>query len=459
VPALNNLGPQNLPIAEQPGVDLRVLAFATVVVLITALAFSIVPALRASRVEALGSLREDARSGGGRQRVRSALVVVEVMASVVLLISSGLLVRAIWRLQAVDPGFRAENTLTLRTALPWPRYADPRDRQPFYDEVLRGVSALPGVESAAYISFLPMTMRGGIWPVIMRGDEAVRSAANSASLRYATPRIFDALGIPLRAGRAIDATDRADSPPTAVVSESFAQRYWPNEPALGKRFNIAFKERTVVGIVGNVRVRGLEQQSEPQVYLPYQQQDSGSLTNYTPQDLVIRSTAAPEVLIPAIRRIVRAADPLQPISAIRTMEDVVANETASRAAQLRVLAILAGVALLLSAIGIHGLLSFTVSRRSREIGVRMALGAQSAQVRRMILREGAVLAVAGVVPGVAIAYAAGRGMQSLLAGVAPGDVPTFAAATALCVVATLIGCAAPAFRASRVDPISAIRAD
>jgi predicted permease len=459
VPALGRLIPDTLPIAAEPSVDLRVLAFAGALIVLTGLAFSVFPAMKAAGAKSLAAVREDSRSGSARQRVRSALVVIEVMASVVLLISSGLLVRAMWRLQAVDPGFRAEDVLTLRTALPWPKYDNPRSRHSFYSKVLNDVRALPGVQSAAYTSFLPMVMRGGIWPVVMNGTETIRSAANSASLRFATPLYFSTMRIPLLQGRDVAETDDNTRPNVAVVSESFAKKYWPSEPALGKHFTFAMRDRMVVGIVGNVRVRGLEQSSEPQVYVPYQQVDSAFLIGYTPKDLVVRSALPSGTLVPALRRIIHEADPLQPISDVQTMDDIIATQTSSRLAQLRVLMILAGVALILSAVGIHGLLSFTVSRRSREIGVRMALGAEASQVRRMVLREGIVLAIAGVIPGAVIAYAAGRGMQALLVGVNPGDVPTFVAAATLCAVTTILGCLRPAFHASRVDPMSAIRAE
>lgn len=461
VPALTLLVPNTLPIAAQPEVDLRVLGFAALLVIVTGLAFSVFPALRAANASSLGALRDDAaRSGGGtKQRVRSTLVVVEVMASVVLLISSGLLVRALWRLQAIDPGFRTENVLTMRTALPWPRYGQPLVRQQFYTRVLDGIRALPGVQSAAYVTAVPMAWRGGIWAVKLNGGDDARNSANSASLRFATPQYFDALRIPVKLGRDVQETDVNGSPNVAVVSESFVKRYWPSETPIGKHFTFAMRDRQVVGVVGDIRVRGLEQSSEPQVYLPYKQVDSMSLIGYTPKDLVVRSTLPTATLLPEVRRIVRQADPLQPISDVQTMEQIVTNETASRAAQLRVLMILAAIAVLLSAVGIHGLLSYTVSRRSREIGVRMALGAEASRVRAMIVREGVVLAVAGVIPGALLAYAAGRGMEALLAGVQPGDAVTFSIAVAICAVMTILGCVRPAFRASRVDPMTAIRAE
>jgi putative ABC transport system permease protein len=460
VPALARLVPDSLPVAQLPSVDLRVLFFAAATIALTGLGFGIAPALRAGSANGMQALRDGARAGGGRkQRTRSVLVAVEVMASVVLLVSSGLLIRAMLRIQSVDPGFQSTGVLTARTALPLPKYEDPLVREQFFNHVLSGVRALPGVTSAAYASFLPMAMGGGIWPVIIDGRNLARNGSDKASLRFITPQYFSTLRIPLLRGRDIAETDDAAHVYTAVVSQSLATRYWPNEDAIGKRFQIGLHERTIVGIAADVRVRGLEQESEPQVYVPSQQVGVGSLVFYTPKDLVIRSTAPTAALLPDLRRIVREADPQQPISDIRTMDQVVAGETASRLAQLRVLGMLAIVALLLAGVGIHGLLSFTVSRRTQEIGVRMALGAGSGEIVRMVLREALALATLGIVPGIALAYAAGRGMQALLAGIQPADPLTLVAAVGLCAAATLIGCARPAVRASRVDPIAALRAE
>jgi predicted permease len=460
VPMLSRLVPSSLPIAEQPTVDLRVMAFAAVLVLLTGLAFSVFPALRASSAKSSRALREDSRSGGsGKQRVRSILVAVEVAGSVVLLISAGLLVRAMWRIQATDTGLRTSNVLVVLTALPSPKYDPPSARDRYFADVLNGVRAIPGVQSAAYTTGVPMSMRGGIWPVIMNGDETVRNAENSASVRFATSQYFATLGIPLKQGRDIADTDTPDRTEVVVVSESFVKKYFPTELPLGKRFKIALKERTIVGVVADVRVRGLEQASEPQVYLPSRQQDSASLSFYTPKELVIHTTSSMASVTSATRAIVKAIDPMEPISSVQTMEQIVANETASRAAQLRVLWILAGIALLLSGIGIHGLLSFTVSRRAREIGVRVALGAQSGQVAGMVLREGVVLAILGTVPGVIIAYIGGRAMQSVLAGVTPSDPLTFVVAVVLCGGTTILGSLRPARQAASVDPMMAIRAE
>jgi putative ABC transport system permease protein len=460
VPALTQLVPNTLPIAQQPSVDLRVLSFAGLSILITGLAFGVFPAMRAGGARSIEALRDGARTlGGAKQRVRGALVMVEVMVSVALLISSGLLVRAMWRIQAIDPGFKTEGVLTMRTALPFPRYEVVNARSEFYTRVLNDVRALPGVQSAAYTSFLPMTMGGGIWPVKIAGREAIRDASNTASLRFVSPQYFATLRIPVLKGRDVAETDDATRPFVAVVSESFMKRYWPSEDPIGKRFNFGLHDRTVIGVVADIHVRGLERQSEPQVYLAPKQVSDSEIVFYSPKDLAIRSTVPAATLLPEIRRIVHGVDPQQPISNVRTMDEIVANETASRAAQLRVLGILAAIALLLAGIGLHGLLSFTVSNRTREIGVRVALGAESNRIVRMIAREGILLSLGGLIPGVALSIWAGRAMEALLAGVKPNDPLTFTVAIAVCAVTALVGSLRPAIRASRVDPATALRAE
>ena len=222
---------------------------------------------------------------------------------------------------------------------------------------------------------------------------------------------------------------------------------------------MAFHDRMIVGVVGDIRVRGLERNSEPQAYLPYRQVQDGWVIGYAPKDLVIHSASGPGTLLPAVRRIIRSADAEQPVSDVRTMADIVEEQTASRAAQVRVLGAFAAIAFLLAGVGIHGLLSFAVSRRTQEIGVRIALGARPGGIVGMIVRQGALLAGAGVLPGIALAYAAGRAMEGLLAGVKPGDAVTFASAIGLCLLMTVLGSLLPALRAVRIDPITAIRSE
>jgi len=458
LPLLIKLVP-SLPLSGAPSIDLRVLGFAAILTLLTGVGFGTVPALRAGRGD-LSGLREGSRSGGARKAgLRSALILAEVTLSVVLLISAGLLLRALLRVQSINPGFRSDGVLTLQTALPMPKYLAQAKRTAFYRRVLSEIQALPGVSDAAYISFLPMTMGGGIWPVNIDGKTLDRSEGHSASLRFITPGFFSTLKIPLLAGRNINESDASDNPLVAVVSESLARRYWPGQSPLGRHFNFALFDRTIVGVVGDIHVRGIERNSEPQVYLPYQQGPDAALIFYEPQDLVIRASGNPRLLLPAVRRIIHEADPEQPISDVRTLAEIVQDDTAPRALQVRIIGAFAALAFLLAGLGIHGLLSFTVSTRSSEIAVRIALGAQPRNILRLVLQDSFVLATAGVVLGVALAYVAGRAMQALLAGIAPADAATFLVAAGLCFLMTLVGSLVPSLRALRVDAITAIRSE
>jgi putative ABC transport system permease protein len=460
VPMLWRLVPANLPTSATPGIDLRVLAFAGALSLAAAMAAGLAPMIRSGDDTGARGLREGARAIGGRKEaLRGALVVAELIASVVLLIATGLLVRTLWTIQSTDPGFRADAVLTLRTDLPLPKYAVTARRTGFYTHVFEQVRALPGVSSVSAISFLPMVMRGGVWPVGLPGEPADRRAGHTASLRFVAPGFFKTLDVPLRSGRDVADGDTATAQMVAVVSESFAARYWPGQDAIGRRFGFAFADRTIVGVVGDIRVRGLESTSEPQVYLPYAQQPDNSLVFYLPKDIVIRASTPLDQLVPAIRAIVHAADPQQPISDVRPMKEIVDAETASRGLQVRVLAGFAMVAFLLAAIGIHGVLSFAVSQRTAEIGVRIALGAQRRDILAMIARQGGALVAMGLLPGLLLASVAGRSLQALLVGVTPIDPLTFGAVTTLVILMAAAGILLPAFRAVRIDPIRAIRAE
>jgi predicted permease len=458
LPLLIKLVP-SLPLSGAPSIDLRVLGFAAILTLLTGVGFGTVPALRAGRGD-LSGLREGTRSGGARKAgLRSVLILAEVTLSVVLLISAGLLLRALLRVQSINPGFRSDGVLTLQTALPMPKYLAQAKRTAFYRRVLSEIQALPGVSDAAYLSFLPMTMGGGIWPVNIDGKTLDRSEGHSASLRFITPGFFSTLKIPLLAGRNTNESDESEKPFVAVVSESLARRYWPGQNPLGRHFNFALFDRTIVGVVGDIHVRGIERNSEPQVYLPYQQGPDVALIFYEPQDLVIRASGNSRQLLPAVRRIIHEADPEQPISDVRTLAEIVQDDTAPRALQVRIIGAFAALAFLLAGLGIHGLLSFTVSTRSSEIAVRIALGAQPRNILRLVLQDSFVLATAGVVLGVALAYVAGRAMQALLAGIAPADAATFLVAAGLCFLMTLAGSLVPSLRALRVDAITAIRSE
>jgi putative ABC transport system permease protein len=432
-----------------------VLAFALGLTLITGVCFGVLPAARGAGDSTAVNLRTRQK-----ERIRPGLVMTEVAISFVLLICAGLFIRALERLQQTNPGFRADNVLTLRTTLPSPKYDATARRVQFYGRVLSQAQRLPGVASAGYVSFLPLVRTGGIWPVTVAGRPKNEDrSAHQASLRFITPGYLETMGIPLLRGRPVSESDTGKTQFVAVISESFAREYWPSQDPLGRQFDFGMATRIVVGVVGDVRVRGFEQPSEPQVYLPYKQVPDGSLVGYAPGDLVVRSSLQPEALLPALRRIIAEADPQQPVSDVQTLTHLVEDQTAPRLLQVRVLAAFAFVAMVLAGIGIHGLLSFTVASRSQEIGVRIAIGAQTRDILAMVLRESAVLLIVGSVAGVLLAYVAGRLLESILAGVQPGDLATYAIALAVVVSVTLAGSFLPALRAVRVDPMTAMRAE
>jgi predicted permease len=460
VPAAARLVPTSLPIAATPALDLRMLFVAALVTAATGLGFGVLPALRARRGRnPVDDLLEGARAGAGprTERMRSTLVIISVSLSVALLVVTGLLVRALWRVQSVDPGFRADGVLTLRTSLPMPKYERSERRDAFYRAVLERIRQVPGVADAAYISFLPMVMRGGIWRVDVPGQPYRPGEAPMVSLRFVTPGFFRALSIPIRAGRDVSESDAPGSQMVAVVSESFVRRHWPGENPIGRHFEIAEADRIVVGVVGDIRVRGLERGSEPQVYLPYQQHGEVVSLFYAPKDLVVRAAGAPESYLPSIRRVVAAVDPSQPISDERSLAEIVASETATRSVQLRVLTGFAAIACLLAAFGIHGLLSFAVSTQTREIGVRVALGASRSSIVGLITRRAGVLSAVGLTAGLGLGAAAGRTLESALAGVSPADAATFVTAAGLVFAMALAGTLASAIRAIRIEPMQAIR--
>lgn len=458
-PLIAQLAPTNLPLSDIAAIDLRILAFAALMTLATGIGFGIVPALALNRENSLDGLREGARGGvGGKRRLRSALVFAEVAISVVLLVSCGLLIRALWKVQGTDPGFATGGLLTARTSLSTTRYAPTALRAQFYEKVLGEVRALPGVKNAAYTSFLPMVMRGGIWDVKIPGREENR-AEDKVSMRFITPGYFETLGIPLLKGRDFNIYDTRTAPSVIVVSESFAERYWPGQDPIGRVVNVTFEDRLIVGVAADVKVRGLERISEPQVYLGHQQINDGFVPFYAPKDLAVRVAGDPVTLAPAVRDIIRRADPLVPVSEVRTMKSIIEAETASRSTQLNVLQAFALIATLLAAVGLHGLIAFSVASRLQEIGVRIALGADQGHIVRLVIGDGLRLAAAGGVAGIALAYAAGRSMSALLAGLDPLDPPVFLVAAAVVTLMTIGGSLLPAWRAVRVNPMTVMRTE
>ena len=471
-PLIARLVPTSLPIAEMPALDLRLLGLAAMVTFATGIAFGVLPAFRVARSTRLDALRETTPVGPGRatERLRSGLVVAEIAASVVLLVAAGLLMRALWNVQQVDPGFRTDGVLTMRTALPWPAYRSTARREQFFDRVLTDIRALPGVQ-VCRLHQLPADgdarrhLVGHARRTVRRPGRVAHGQPSTGDARLFRRACRSRCGWAATCGRATSSIRRrhwskaSPCPSVAVVSAAFVRDYLPGGKPLGQRFRIGFLEATIVGVVGDIRVRGLERDSEPQVYLPSAAVPDGSLINYTPKDLVIRSAGSTAALAPAVRQIIQRADPQQPVSDVRTLGDVVEDEMASRRAQLRVLAAFSGLAVLLAGIGIHGLLAFVVTGRRREIAVRMALGAGSGRILRLVVGRGLALAGCGVVLGLGGAYAAGASLQALLAGVSPTDLPTFGGAAGLALAMALCGSLWPALGALRVDPVSATRAE
>jgi len=465
IPTAARLVPTALPITEIPSVDWRMLAIAAVATLGTGIAFGVLPAFRAVRRAEGTELREGTRSGVDRAstRLRDGLVMLQVAISIVLLVGTGLLIRALARVQATPSGFSSDHVVTARTVLPWSKYGEQAVRSDFYHRVLGEVATLPGVTAVAYTSYLPFTIRGGVWDVTIPGRVLPKGRVENASSRFISPLYFRAMNIPLIAGRLFEESDSMQSLPVAIVSQSFVTTYLEGRQALGQTFKFSFAgERTIVGVVGDVLFRGLESRSEPQVYLCYLQQGDNRTMGYAPKDLVVRissdlaESAAMNSILPAIRRIVWNVDPDQPVSDLQPLSVIVEGETTARSVQVRVLAGFAAVSCLLAGVGLHGLLAFVVSRRTREFGVRLALGAEPRQIVGLVARRGLILGSVGVIAGVWIAYAAGRWMESLLAGLSPADPRTFGGAVGFSLAITLVGCLLPAIRASRISPKQAI---
>jgi predicted permease len=461
VPFLVRLIPTTLPVGDATVLDVRVLAFAGIVLFVTAIVFGVLPAMRICRTADANALREGTRSviGDKKEGLRSGLVLAEICITVILLICSGLLIRALWKVQSIHPGFSPKNVWTMQTPLPRPKYEGTARRIDFYSRVLTEVRADPNVSHAAYITGLPMVMRGGIWAVLKPGGVNPNPGdPKMVSIRYLTPGFFDALQIPLKVGRDVSESDTEDTPFVAVVSEAFVREHFPNENPIGRKFHIAFFDRTIVGVVGDLRVRGLEQSSEPQVYLPYKQVPDGSLLFYIPRALVIR-TKNDSAVNETARKIIQRIDPEMPVSDVQMLTDVLDLETSPRATQIRVIIAFTFLSLLLAAIGIHGLLTFSMSQRIPEIGLRMALGAGSNDVLKIVLNRGLIVAGIGSVLGLTLGYGAARGLQALLAGIQPGDFVTFATAFVVALLMTISGCILPAWRAIRIDPAIVMRGE
>jgi predicted permease len=456
---LAKLAPMGFSADSGAHLDGSLLAFTLVLALFTGMLFSIVPAIQASRTSLNEALRQGGRGGigGRRATTRDALVIVEVASALVLLVGAGLMLKTLARLRAIDIGFRSDHLLTVGTVLPRNKYQEPTATLAFFNRVLEGVRALPGVESAAYNSTLPFVSIGNTQAYRVEGREAPPGEPGDALLRVGDPSYLKTLDVRLVEGRLPDSRDARGAAPVIVINETLARRYWLHESAVGHRISMSSQTpvwRTVVGVVKDVRERGYELDLKPGVYIPYPQFTE---TWAQPESLVVRTKGDPAALAGAVRRIIATADPEQPVTAVRTMDEILDRTVEDRAQQMILLESFAGLALLLASIGLYGVLSYAVTQRSREIGLRMALGATGRGVLGMIVGRGLALTGAGLAAGLVLAAAATRYMKTMLYGVDAIDPATFAAVSALLCVIAVLACWAPAWRASRLDPIVVLR--
>ena len=452
---LAGLVPPMFPLTPAARLNPTLLMFTAGLSMLTGLVFSIVPAVHAARASLNDALQQGGRSGAGGSTVtRDVLVVAQVAAALVLLVGAGLMIRTLANLQAADLGFRPAGLLTMRTTLPQTKYPDEPARLAFYDNVLRRVNALPGVERAAYVSMLPFMSQGNTTGFAIE-NRAVEQAQD-AVFRTGTPQHLQLLGVQVLEGRILDERDGPGGPLAAVINETFARTYWPGTSPLGARIRfggVAAPWRTVVGVVKDVRERGFDQSAKPGAYVVYSQLGNA----WIPDVLAVRASGRLASLVAPIRDIVADVDREQPIAAIRTMEQIVDQAVVGRRQQMTLLAAFAGLALLLAAVGLYGVLSYAVTRRRREIGVRLALGASRPAVIGMIIRHGLLLTGAGLGAGFVLAWLVTRTMSTMLYDVAATDLATFAGVFAVLTAVAAAACALPALRASRLDPMEVLR--
>jgi putative ABC transport system permease protein len=445
----------DIPRLDEARVDGRVLGFTLGVSLLTGLIFGLAPAWRATKLNLTEALKEGSGKGGseGRQRLRSALVTAEIALALILLVGAGLMMRSFARLQNVELGFAPDKVLTMQINLPPAKYAEGDPRANFFDRLLAQLRTVPGVVDAAAITQPPLTAGNWAMEVNLEGDTSSKDTPQSADARAITTGYFRTMGIPLLQGRDFGEKDRGDSPLTLIVSEKFAQHFWPNENPIGKRFRPGTSNPfgEVVGIVGNVRNLRLEDEGRPAFYFSYGHIGMPGLA------VVVRTTANPESQAAVMRANVASIDPELPVFNIRSMDTVVAEASGQQRFQTVLLAVFSGVSLLLAAVGIYGLMSFLVRQRTHEIGIRIALGAKRSQVLKLVVKKGMFLAFWGILAGVAGAWALTRLMTSMLFGVTPTDLVTFAAVCVGLFLVALLACYIPARRATKVNPLEALR--
>ena len=462
---LRQLVPAGMQAATELNLDAPVLLFTLGVSILASLGFGLAPALQASRADLNDALKSNtARTGfGGQRRLRDAFVVTQVALSLVLLVGAGLLVKTLSKLRGQYAELRPESVLTVRTQLSGGQYKEHARRTDFYERVLSRVRALPGVEAAGYTTAVPLAWKGGMNGLILEGKQPNPGLAWNAMHRQATPDYFRAIGMTVKEGRAFTDADNETGMLVAVINETMARLYWPGESVVGKRFKIAGPSGnsethpwlTIVGVVADVRQMGADAPVKSEAYIP--QRQAGSFPFHAPRDLVVRTSVEPLSLVSAVREAIREADPAQPVSNVRTMDELLGRETAQRRLGATLVLSFAALALLLAALGIYGVLAYFVTQHVPEIGVRLALGARPADILGLVLRRGMTLTLIGLALGLLAAYALTRLMAGLLFGVSATDPLTYAAVALVIAAVALAACLIPARRAMKIDPMEALR--
>ncbi len=421
-----------LPGIDQLGLDARVLAAAFVVSLVTGLAFGLAPALVASDQRVGATLNEGARGtsgGAGGRRLRSALVVAELALSLVLLVGAGLLMASFWNLTEVSPGFRPDHLVTMRVTLPATRYGEPARAVAFYQGVFDRLRTMPGVERVAVSSAPPFTGLDGRLNLEVEDRTIESPFPVRAHPRVVSADYFQAMGIPLVRGRVFSDRDTADAPAVAIINQSAVKRFWPALNPIGERISLGdpAKWREIVGVVGDIKHDGLDAETTPEVYMPFQQNFTALGTGLIRGlSVVVRTSADESAIAPLMRSAVAGVDDQQPVGQIRTMDDLIAQSVAPRRLNLMLLVVFALVAVTLTAAGLYGVMAYLVTQRTREIGVRMALGATPSSVLGLVLRQAGVMTSAGILIGLAGAYALARYLASLLFNVSAADPMVYA---------------------------------
>jgi putative ABC transport system permease protein len=428
--------------------------------LLTGILFGLVPAIQASKIELTETLKEGGRTSGGthQARFRNLLVVTEIALALVLLIGASLMVRSFARLLQVNPGFQTQNLLTMQVSLPYLKYKEPAMVRYFFQQTIEKVKALPGVQSVGAVSHLPLSggVTSGFFAIEGRevppGEQGFHSDRRAVSSEY-----MQTMSIPLVKGRYFSEADRDDSQKVVIIDEALARKYWPGEDPVGKRisYNRTEKDeriwREVVGVVGAIKHKALDADYRGTVYSPHSQWPMSNMF------LVIRTANEPQSISSMVRSAVQSVDKDQPIYRVRTMENVLAESVAQKRFSMLLLGIFAAVAMLLAAIGLYGVMSYGVSQRTHEIGIRMALGARGLDVLKMVVKQGMLLALIGTGLGLMGAFALTRVMSSMLFGVSATDPVTFIVVPFILAAVALLACFIPARRATRVDPMVALR--